>query len=537
MGSRDYWATFRRNWIIVLLATLLGGGGSIALSASTIPLFSATSSIYFAINFGNSANDLNAGSTYTQGQMLSFAILATTPSVLDPAIDQLKLETDASSLASTISVTRPQDTVILQVTATDPSATQAASIANAVVTNLQAQVEQNAPKDLKGQSTVTARVIDSATPPKAPTSPNLRVNLAAGFLLGLIAGVLLALLRDALDRRIRTATDLRSMTQSPVIGAIERDPKSSDGGLVVLRDPLSPSAESYRALRTNLQFVVVDNSSLAVVITSALPGEGKSTVASNLALALAESEKRVVLVDADLRRPAVASYAGLSGAVGLTTVLIGRASFDDVVQQGGHPSLDILPSGEIPPNPSQMLSSRAMANLIFVLRSRYDVVVIDAAPLLAVPDAILMSQIVDGVLLVADTTKIRRPQLAKAISDLENSGTALLGIVLNRVPRGQNRPSYYGTRATDTRSRRQKRSSRLNADASGLPIPHRARPIVVELVTGADSRPAPRADVPAPTPLLSSAPRPIQPSATRRRFAPAKNMKERTSTNTIERAE
>ncbi|MBC7518310.1 MAG: P-loop NTPase, partial [Microbacteriaceae bacterium] len=315
MGPRNYWAIFRRNWMVVVLATLLGGGGAAILSTNTVPLYSATSSIYFSLNFGNSANDLNAGSTYTQSQMLSFAILATSPSVLDPAIEQLKITTDAGSLASDITVTRPPDTVILQIAASSPSAADAASIANAVVTNLQAQVEKNAPKDIKGQSTVTARVIDAASAPKAPVSPNVRLNLTAGLLLGLIAGVLLALLRDLLDRRIRGVSDLSSITPAPIIGAIERDPKANEGGMVMLRDPLSPSAESYRALRTNLQFVVVDTSSLAVVITSALPGEGKSTVASNLALALAESEKRVVLVDADLRRPAIARYAGINGTV------------------------------------------------------------------------------------------------------------------------------------------------------------------------------------------------------------------------------
>lgn len=536
MGPRNYWATFRRNWIVIVLATLLGGGGAIIVSSNTVPLYSATSSLYFAINFGSSANDLNAGSAYTQGQMLSFAILATTPSVLDPAIDQLKLQTDAGTLASTIVVTRPQDTVILQIAATSPSPIEAANIANAVVTNLQSQVEQNSPKDLKGLSTVTARVIDAATAPTAPSSPNLRLNLLAGILLGLIAGILLALLRDVLDRRLRTASDISSMTEKPIVGAIERDPKTTDGGLVILRDPLSPSAESFRALRTNLQFVVLDNPNLAVVITSALPAEGKSTVASNLALALAESEKRVLLVDADLRRPTVASYAGINGAVGLTTVLIGRASFDDVVQQGGHPSLHILPAGEIPPNPSQMLSSRAMANLIADLRTRYDVVVIDAAPLLAVPDAVLMSQIVDGVLIVADTTKIRRPQLARALSDLERSGTVLLGIVLNRVPRRQNRPSYYGVRPSDIGVSKRDRELRSRPSGPGLPIPHRSRPVVVEVISASKSPDGALDGHAVSAEPIRPAPVRREPG-TRRRFTATKSPTDSTSTDTIDRTE
>lgn len=454
MGSRDYLATIRRNWIIVLLVTMIGGASGFALSAATTPSYRATASVYVTINYGNSANDLSQGSTYTQNSMQSYALVATSPVVLDPVIEQLGLKTTAASLASTISVITPDKTVVLQVGATSASPQTAADIANAVATTLATQIEQVSPKSTAGASSVTARTIAPAVPPTYASSPNTKLNVGAGLLLGLLAGVILAVLRDALDTRVRSADEVTAMTDAPLLGAIERDQGSAVSGLVVRRDPLGSVSESYRALRTNLQFVAVDSTNLTLVITSSLPNEGKSTIASNLALALAEAEQSVVLVDADLRRASIAEYAGIEGAVGLTTVLIGRASFDDVVQPGGHASLDILPAGEIPPNPSELLSSHAMVTLIDELRRRYDVVVIDAAPMIAVADAAVLSQIVDGIVVVADSTKVRRPQLSRTLEDLDRAGAVVLGIVLNKVPRRRGAGGYYGDEKRPTGRRR-----------------------------------------------------------------------------------
>ena len=185
-----------------------------------------------------------------------------------------------------------------------------------------------------------------------------------------------------LDTKIRNDDDLRSITASPVLGSIAFDETVPSHPIVIADEPHSAPAEAVRRLRTNLQFVGAASESKSLVITSSVPGEGKTTTSINLAVALADAGNRVVLVDADLRRPSVAEYMGLEGAAGLTTVLIGRAGVADVIQPWRSSGLDVLPSGQVPPNPSELLGSSAMRVLLEQLSESYDVVLLDSPPLL-----------------------------------------------------------------------------------------------------------------------------------------------------------
>jgi capsular exopolysaccharide synthesis family protein len=207
--------------------------------------------------------------------------------------------------------------------------------------------------------------------------------------------------------------------------------------------PQSPAAESYRQLRADLSFVAVDGSHAVFVVTSALPREGKSTLVCNLALAMAEAGVRALVIDADLRRPAIASYFGLEGAAGLTTVLSGRATFTDLVQTWGDSTLDILTAGVLPPNPSELLSARAMATLVEDVADIYDVVLIDSPPALSIADAAILGRLGDGALVVADAAQVRRPQLQQTIQSLQTAGVPVLGAVLNRVPSDKSSDVYY----------------------------------------------------------------------------------------------
>jgi polysaccharide biosynthesis transport protein len=220
--------------------------------------------------------------------------------------------------------------------------------------------------------------------------------------------------------------------------------------LTVADAPGSPQAEQFRQLRTNLEFLrVADEQAGAasvVAVTSATAAEGKSTVASNLATALAETGARVLLVDADLRRPSVADVLGLEGGVGLTTVLAGQADVDDVVQEWGSAGLRVLPSGAVPPNPAELLGSPAMRRLIAELRARYDHVVVDTTPVLPVADASVLSRLVDGLVVVANARRVRRRQLIQGLGDLAQVSARVLGVVLNQVRRDEESYSY-GPRA------------------------------------------------------------------------------------------
>ena len=212
--------------------------------------------------------------------------------------------------------------------------------------------------------------------------------------------------------------------------------------LIVHADPRNPRAESFRSLRTNLQFVNIEGGPRSFVVSSAGPGEGKSTTTANLAISLAETGASVALIDGDLRLPKVAEYLAIEGGVGLTDVLIGRAELVDVLQKWGSGRLYVLPSGRIPPNPSELLGSAAMATLLSTLTAQFDYVLIDAPPLLLVTDAAVVSKLAGGAILVAASGATKKQELAGAVRALESIGSRLLGIVVTMLP--TKGPDSYG---------------------------------------------------------------------------------------------
>jgi capsular exopolysaccharide synthesis family protein len=431
----------------VALLGLLGGVGYLA----TAPVvYSTTASAFFSLTLGSSASDLVQGSTYAQNQVDSFARLATTPVVLDPVIDELRLDVEPAVLAQRIQAVVPVGTVMVEVTASGSTAQGSAELADAVVASLSEVVESLAPDDDRGRPTVRATTVAEAEVPAEPASPDVLLILAAGLVAGLAAGGGLAWLREALDTRVRDAEVLAEITTVPLVGTVGTWAERDGGRIVVASAPHSPAAESIRQLRTNLQFLRVGSEAgggvragaHVVAVTSALPGEGKSTLSSNLAVALAQTGARVLLVDADLRRPTVAEVLRLEGGVGLTTVLAGEAEVVDVVQEWGTSGLQVLASGAVPPNPAELLGSPAMRRLVDQLRQAYDYVVLDTAPLLPVADAAVLSRLVDGTVVVAHAGSVRRAQLVQALGNLERVSGRILGVVLNRVRRDEEAYSY-----------------------------------------------------------------------------------------------
>jgi succinoglycan biosynthesis transport protein ExoP len=445
-----YLAVLRRHVQGALACVALATIGAMSLSLLATPGYTSTTVLFFSLQNGNTANDLAQGSTFTRDQMASYATLATTPLVLGPVIERLGLDTDAGRLASQVSATTPNETVILEVTATSDSPKEAARIAEAVAGELAGVVEGVAPSDSEGRTTVRVIEVTPAEVPSSPSTPDTGLNVAAGLLAGLALGALYAAVREALDTRVHDAAAVSRVTDLPVLGAIGVLPPEPDRSLVLDAAPRSTQAESFRQLRTGLQFLAVPGESAAaepsdlrtITVTSSLAAEGKSTLAANLALALAETGARVLLVDADLRRPSVAKLLGLEGAAGLTTVLLGRASVEDVTQDWGPLGLHVLASGPLPPNPSELLGSPAMGRLLHDLRQRYDFVVLDAAPVLPVADAAILSRWVDGTIVVANVQKVRRHQLAETLGNLHRVRADVLGVVLNQMRRDEESYDY-----------------------------------------------------------------------------------------------
>jgi polysaccharide biosynthesis transport protein len=431
---RQYFDILRRRWLSIVVTALL----ILALASLTTlampKMYTATTRIFFAVA-GESVSDLAQGSTFAERQMSSYAQVATSPMVLEPVIQRLGLGQTAIELADSVKATVPVDTVILEIAATDRDPYKAAEIANAVGAELSAVAGRLSPERQDGAKAVQATTVTAAQAPSEPSSPRKLINLGVGLMLGLFCGIGVAVLRNVLDTKIRDEADVRELTDCPILGAVAYDAGVPRHPVILRDEPLAPPSEAVRRLRTNLQFIDVANRPKSIVISSSVPGEGKSTIALNLAVSLADTGARVILIDADLRRPSIANYIGIEGGVGLTTVLIGRADIEDVIQPFGNSTLDLLPAGQIPPNPSELLGSPAMATVLARLEATYDMVLLDSAPLLPVTDAAVLSNLASGTLLIVGADRIHRSQLQQSLQSLETAGAHIYGIVMNKVDR------------------------------------------------------------------------------------------------------
>lgn len=409
----------------------------------TKPVYTAETQLFVAIQSSGTVQELQQGNTFSQARVQSYVKTVGSPIVLQPAIDSLGLPTTAGELADKVTASTDLNTVLINIEASDTSPVQAAAIAQAVASSLVNAVDTLEKPKTGGTSPVSLSIIKPATAPVAPSTPLTKLNLLIGLIAGLSLGVVFALLRTTLDSRIRGEADLRQITEAPLLGGISFDQDATRKPLLTQAEPQSPRAESFRQLRTNLQFANVSGRAKTVLMTSSLPGEGKSTTATNLAIALAQAGQTVCLVDADLRRPMVNEYLGLDRNAGLTTALVGEADVNDLLQPWGEENLYVLASGQIPPNPSELLGSETMANLISRLERAFDTVIIDAPPLLPVTDAAVLSQHVGGVVIVVGVQKVRQHDLEKSLKALEMVGSTVLGIVLNRLPsKGPDAYSY-----------------------------------------------------------------------------------------------
>lgn len=218
---------------------------------------------------------------------------------------------------------------------------------------------------------------------------------------------------------------------------------SNSRRLITQHNPKSPISESYVKLRTNIELSAIDSPIQIIMFTSSNPGEGKSTTASNLAVVYAQADKKVLLVDADLRKPTVHHFFTVSNRGGLTSVLTGQQSLAAAVKDTSIDNLQILTSGPIPPNPSELLSSKKMANLLVELREKYDIIIVDTPPVLAVADAQIVSTLCDGTVLVLNAGRVKRELAAKAKANLEHAKARILGVVLNNLERKTADAYYY----------------------------------------------------------------------------------------------
>ncbi|MEO9327002.1 polysaccharide biosynthesis tyrosine autokinase [Gordonia aurantiaca] len=439
-----------RRWWVIAVCVTVGAVAGVAVSLATTPQYKSQ-----AVLYATSATDTNAQSAYqgslaSQQRMVSYAELALSEVVLRKAIDDNDLPLAISDARSKLTVTSKPGTVLLTIAAVDSDSVEAALLANAVAQSMVDYVASLERPIDGGRPVAALTVITPASPSGKTVTPNTLLNIVLGLLGGLAVAAVLLVAFYRLDTRVRNEEDLESTGLGPVLATVPNSDELGSDRAADFAGGASPTAEAYRRLRTNLKFVTVDAASPRILVTSPAPGDGKTTTAVNLALALAELGRRVVLVGADLRKPGLGSRLPVNGAVGLTDYLNGDAEILDVIQPSGFRNLDVLASGPVPPNPGELLASERARRGFDVLGERYDHVVVDSPPLLPVSDAMAVGQWMNGVLLVARAGRTGRPQIEQAANQMELARLKVLGCVLNDVPTRDTAYAYayYGSESS-----------------------------------------------------------------------------------------
>jgi receptor protein-tyrosine kinase len=432
----------RRRWKTIAAMFLLGVIGSALISFSTTPTYHSTARVFISTDVSSGAEQFYAGAFTTQ-RVKSYADLATSRELMNRVIDRLDLKLTPAQLASKITATVVQDTVIIELDVRDESAQVAQKLAQAEAEELSDYLtEVESPSD--GGDSVKATVVDPAAYYAKPVAPRTAINMAVAGLLGLLLGIALAVARELLDNTVSSADDVEKILDAPVLTSVGYDGDVPKHPLISDSASHAPRVEAFRLLRTNLQFLNLDHSPRSIVITSALPNEGKTSTAANLAIALAQTGRRVLLIDGDLRRPKAASMLGLERSVGFTTVLVGRAELKDSIQRHSDSGIYFLASGPVPPNPTEVLQSNTARALFDQDAEMFDMVIIDAPPLRPVSDAALVARDVDGAILVVRHGKTTKEQLRQAGQRLSQVDAKLLGVAVNMTPKRGGRNYGYG---------------------------------------------------------------------------------------------
>ncbi|MEV0322466.1 polysaccharide biosynthesis tyrosine autokinase [Streptomyces sp. NPDC050658] len=479
MDLPNYLRILGRRWRALVVLGLLGTAiGALAAQVAT-PQYRATSTLFVSLQDWDDTVKLNQGNTFAQARVLSYAKVVVSPKVTEPVVRDLRLKMTPGQLAQKITTEVPLDTVLLNITVTDTTPSEAARLSNAVAERF-AHVIADIERPVNARtSPVRLSITEPAAKPSEPSSPNVAVDVALGLAGGLVLAAAFVFVRESLDTSVRSRGALtQCLVQAggpPVLGSVTHDARTPDCPLATRDDTAGRRAEDFRRLRTGLQFVDIDDPPKIIAVTSALHGEGKTSIAVNLAATLAEAGSSVCLVDADLRRPTVARTLGLDQHPGLTTVMTGQAQPEQVLQSAH--SFAVLTSGAIPTNPAEMLGSERFRAVLRALAEKFDHVVVDTASVLPVTDTPSIAPAVDGYLLVTRCAKTSRHQVADAVHTLRGVEATMLGGILNMTPTkgdgDHHAYEYVDHTATAPPSRTRLWTRRKPAPTGGLPTPAR----------------------------------------------------------------
>lgn len=449
MESNSLLRLVRYHWGVVVLCLVVGLTGGWVAAQTTPREYTASADVFVTATGGANTGEIAQSTNFSQQQARNFAAIATREVVLAPVVKDLKLESTVRQLRQQVSASVGLNTSVITISVSDESRDRAAAIANSVSMNLSEVVPALTPR-VQGDSPVRLQVIESAVPPVKPSAPNVPLMLIMGLLCGVLLATVTVVVRGVLDARVRSSTQLSELLGAPVIGSVGYDRKASRQP-VAMKDGRSLRAEEYRQIRANLRFLQSGERHKVFAITSANPGEGKSSTSANVAAALAASGLRTCLVEADLRRPTLSGILDLPERRGLSDVIAGDVSAMDALVPWGDDGVSVLLSGTIPPNPSELLESSMATEALRQIRSQFDVTVIDCPPLNPVSDAAVVARMFGSVIVVGASGTLRVRDLRRAAERLSGVGATVEGTIFNFArTRSSSRYRYDSTRTSST---------------------------------------------------------------------------------------
>ena len=421
MELRAYLDALRVRWWLVAGLALLGAVAGLTAFLLTPAVYASTVTFYVSVP-PEAGGSTATATQYAQAKVSSYVTLVESEEAARRVVADQGLTASPSAVASSVSASAQLNTTLLTAIVRSGSADYSERVAQGLADTFGPLVDQ-LDNGGRPEQVIGVAVVSGPTAAQA-VSPDLERYVGLGLVAGLVLGALLAVLRDLLDTTVRTSTATAEVVGAPTLAVVDEDP-----------DPAG-RAESVRQLRTGLTYLQTPGEPGSrvevLVVASALDGEGKTTTVLDLARSLAEAGERVLLVEADLRRPRLAAALGLDAGPGLSEVLSGQADLASPVRASGVDGLDVLPAGSVPPNPAELLGSRRMGDLVANLRRGHDRVLIDAPAVLPVTDAVVTAAHADGVLLLVRWGRTRRAEVAEAVGMLQRGRATVLGGVLTR---------------------------------------------------------------------------------------------------------
>ncbi len=430
----------KKHWIVGLAVLVVSLAVTVCVVQTTVPEYSA--SVTAVTNAQSAAAD---GST-SDSRMGVVSRVATSSAVLEPVIDELDLDTSVDAMASSVSAS-VDASGLMTVTATSSDSQQAADIANAVYDSLVQQIEDDsfASNETGLFNGLQFSVIERAVAPSSPVSPNKPRLIFMGTLAGLVLALVVIVVIDVSDKRVRDTADIQRILYSPVISSVPKSDTFRGTAPAVISDPSSKAAEDIRRLALNLDFIVPDKTDMSnvIVVASSDASEGKTTIAVNLAAAIAERGRTVLLIDTDLRKPSMAGVLGINGKVGLAHVLARQAKLDEAIQQYWKPTFHVMPAGEQQANPSILINSKAMNMLLHAAAKQYDNVIVDSTPMSVANDSAVFAKEGGTLLMVVGQGVAQKKTLKASAEEFELVGVKPAGAVVDMVKEQRGKGDYY----------------------------------------------------------------------------------------------